>query len=370
MKARFELLFSIVATTAAIVLAIAPAADLPRALSRARAILRDDGLDPLEHDRLERGYYERVLATERRLDRAAIEPRPSASVPFDAGPLCLTVEDLREYVLKPNFKADLKGAAWSTNSRGLRDREYRPDKPADTFRIAFVGDSIGAGWGVGDGEGFEPRLERYLSARSRGRGGPTIEILNFAVPGHSPAQRREHFRRSADEFRPDAVLYEATLADPGWDGRRLRGLLARGIGWDSPMFRDLLTALNARPGQDAEAYKTLLRPQRRALLEGVYKTIVADAKRLGAPAYWVLVPRVGRRNDPGERESLLDLARRAGFDAAIDLSDAYEGLEASTLAIKPDDFHPNVLGHARLAERLAPALAALVDSAIERKAVR
>ncbi|GAC1302724.1 MAG: hypothetical protein NVSMB14_11700 [Isosphaeraceae bacterium] len=370
MTARFEPLIATFAATLAILLAIAPDAALPRALSLARAGLQDDGLDRLEHDRIERGDYERILTTERRLDHTAIDPHHSAHVPFDAGPLCLAVEDLREYVLKPNFKADLKGAAWSTNSRGLRDREYDPIQPADTFRIAFVGDSIGAGWGVADGEGFEPRLERALGERSLSRGGPKIEILNFAVPGHSPAQRWEHFRRAGAEFHADAVLYEATLADPGWDGRRLRGLLARGIGWDSPMFHDVLKNLNARPGQNVETYKTLLRSQRKTLLEGVYKEIVAESKKRGAPVYWVLVPRVGRPADPIERAWLIDLARSAGFDAAIDLSDAYEGLEPSTLAIKPDDFHPNVAGHARLADRLAPALAPFLDSSIERKAAR
>ena len=370
MTARSTSFWKSLVATLAILFAIAPATLLPRALSHARDTLLNNGPDNLEHDRIEHGYYEQILSIDRRLDHVALDARHSSRVPFDAGPLCTMVNDLREYVLKSNYKDSFKGSTWTTNSRGLRDREYAVRKPSNTFRIAFVGDSIGAGWGVSDGEGFEPRLERALDERSRARGGPKIEILNFAVPGHSPAQRWEQFRRVGAEYDVDAVLFEATLADIGWDERRLRALLARGIAWDSPMFRETLAGLGARPDQTAEDYATLLRPNRRAIVTGVYKAIVAEARERELPIYWTLVPRVGRPADPNERAWLLNLARTSGFDAAIDLSDAYDGIDPQTLAIKPDDFHPNVSGHVRLAERLLPALEPLIKAAIEREAAR
>src|SRR5207249_1058666 len=109
-----------------------------------------------------RGYYERLLDAGRRLD----EPAPTAprreAVPFDAGVLAMVVPDLREFVLKPGLEAEHLGARWTTNAFGMRDRSYAATKPPGTFRIAFVGDSIGAGWGVDDGLGFEPILERAL----------------------------------------------------------------------------------------------------------------------------------------------------------------------------------------------------------------
>ena len=186
------------------------------------------------------------------------------------------------------------------------------------------------------------------------------------MPGHSPAQRWEHFRREGAEFHVNAVLYEATLADPGWDERRLRGLLAAESAGTRRCFATRWRLWAPGPGQDVETYKKLLRPQRRTLLSGVYKAIVAKARERGLPIVWILVPRIGRPADPLERGRLIDLARTSGFDAAIDLSDAYDGLDPSTLAIKPDDFHPNVSGHARLADRLAP----LIDSLIVKGAAR
>jgi hypothetical protein len=50
------------------------------------------------------------------------------------------------------------------------------------------------------------------------------------------------------------------------------------------------------------------------------------------------------------------VAQSAGFAQVVDLTDAYDGLDPATLAIGPNDFHPNAGGHARLARQLALAL--------------
>ncbi len=126
----------------------------------------------------------------------------------NSAPLVVRVEDLREVVLKPGDKVQRWGVEWRTNEQGMRDRSYATDKPAGTFRIAFVGDSIGVGWGVDVDQRFESILERDWDARSRGSGGPAIEILNCAVPGHSPGQRWYHFSQVGWPMRPDLVIYE------------------------------------------------------------------------------------------------------------------------------------------------------------------
>jgi hypothetical protein len=215
-----------------------------------------------------------------------------------------------------------------------------------------VGDSIGAGWGVNDGDAFEPLCEQSLDARSRRFGGPAVEILNFAVPGHGPGQRWDHFARTGWSMSPDLVLFESTLADAGWDERRLRGLLPRGVGWDAPVYRDALAASKAQPGGSAETYKRVLRPFRDAFFAGVYRTVVADCRAHGVPCILILVPRVGKAADPAERTRMIAVAREAGFTRVVDLSDVYDGIDPAALAIGPNDFHPNGDGHARLARRL------------------
>jgi lysophospholipase L1-like esterase len=336
--------------------------------SRLRASLRDDLLSKADYERMERGYYEGLLDAGRSLGALDGGPRPRESAmprrgwthleaaPLEVGPLASVVADVREFVLKPNLSIEHQGARWSTNSLGMRDREYATAKPSRTFRIALVGDSIGAGWGVSDGQGFEPTLERRLDARSRAAGGPAVEVLNFAVPGHGPGQRWDHFARVGWAMGPDLVIFESTLADAGWDERRLRGLLPKGVGWDAPVYRDVLAASGARPGGDMAAYKRTLRPYRGAFAAGVFRVAAADCRARGVPCVWVLVPRVGKAVDPAERRRLVAQARRAEFSAVADLSDAYDGIDPAALAIGPHDYHPNADGHARLARRLDEVL--------------
>ena len=155
---------------------------------------------------------------------------------------------------------------------------------------------------------------------------------------------------------PDLILFEATAADVGWDQRRLAELLPRGIGWDSPLYGDVLKRAGVRPGATSEDYARALWPYRWDLLAAVYRAVAADCRARGVPCLWVLIPRVGRVVDPAEHRRLLDLARAAGFTAVVDVSDAFDGFDPADLAIHPSDFHPNAEGHALLARRLAEAL--------------
>jgi hypothetical protein len=258
------------------------------------------------------------------------------------------------YALKPNYRDLKRGVSWTTNSWGLRDREYLRTKPPGTIRIAFLGDSIGAGWGVDDGRSFESLLEAQLDAQSRAAGGPRVEILNFSVPGLAPGQRWENFLRLGGwSLGIDRVVYEATPAEPAWDERRLRVALPLGYGWDAPQYASAFARLSRRSTSDPLAIKQALRANRWILLESVYRHIASECRSHGVEATWVLIPRVGRTTEASERRRLCDLARRAGFAPIIDLSDAFNNQSAGALAVAPNDYHPNAKGHAILAERLS-----------------
>lgn len=325
---------------------------------RWREVLRNDLPNHADYEHIENGYYEQILNAGRSL--GAIHPEEKAG---DRGMrederLIDRVNDVREYVLKPNLVRDPSlRVSWSTNSHGMRDREYVVSKPANTFRIALAGDSIAAGWRVEDHEGFETLLERAFDLRSHEAGGPAVEVLNFAVPGHGPGQRWSQLSIEGWVFQPDLVIYEATAADLGWDERRLRNMLPRGLGFDTPLYRDVLAARGVPRGLSTEGYRAVLKPYRREVLEGVYRAAVNECRAKGVPIFWVLIPRVGKRIDPEERARLLETARSAGFDAVIDVADAYGADDPRTLAVSPHDFHPNAEGHARIARALEPALA-------------
>ncbi len=335
---------SLVFTAALLAWGVAP----PGWSGRVREALRADHPNAIDVERMERGYYETLTDPGRRLDRVGrAKPEPP---PTDFGPLTVPVPDVREYVLKANLSVPHRGATWATNARGMRDREYAVDKPEGVFRVALAGDSIGAGWGVEPDRGFEPTWERMLD-----RFAPA-EVWNHAVPGLAPGQRWEHFTREGWTSRPDLVVFQGTPADFGWDDRKLRSLLPKGVGWDVASYKEGLAVADARPGGDEESYKTALRPHRETILGGVYRTVAADCRSRGVPSVWLLLPRVGKPTPPADRARLVGLARGAGFTRVVDLSDAFDGLDPKALAIGPDDFHPNAAGHALLADRLEESL--------------
>jgi hypothetical protein len=337
--------------------------------ARLRAALSSGMFNRADASRIEHGYYEQVIHAGRQLndlgDLPALRRRPGSrgtfSAPVDSAPLVVRVDDLREVVLEPGHSVRRWGVEWASNAQGMRDRAYATEKPAGTFRIALVGDSIGVGWGVDVEQRFESILEREWDARSRRAGGPAVEILNTAVPGHSPGQRWHHFSRVGWPMRPDLVICESTEADIGWDERRLRYVLARGFGLDSPLYRGVLTSASVEPYWNPEEYKRVLQPRHREILAGVYRAMVADCRARGVPIIWVLIPRVGRPSDPAGYRALTEAARAAGFTRIVDVSDAYDGLDPASLAVEPDDFHPNPSGHRHLARRLDDALSGLPE---------
>jgi lysophospholipase L1-like esterase len=350
----------LLATIAILILGAVPDRLAGDTLSRVRNSLKSNLFNRFDVERIERGYYERLIDPGQRLDdladlrgvRLRQHTGTTWSVPFDSTPLVMRVADLREVVLRPSDSIEKWSVRWGTNAQGMRDQSYASEKPAETFRIALVGDSIGAGWGVNADQRFESILERTWNDRSRGASGRTVEILNFAVPGHSPGQRWYHFSQIGWPMHPDLVICEATAADLNWDERRLRYLLARGLAWNSPIYRQALLSAGIEPFWEPDRYRQVLRSRNAEIVSGIYHAMALDCRARGVSLLWLLVPRVGRTNDASDQRALLAIARGAGFASVIDVSDAYDGVDPARLAVASSDFHPNSEGHARLAQRL------------------
>lgn len=346
-----------VATTAILAWGLAPGRLASGMPGRIRETLRSDLMSRADYDRMERGYYEQLLDAGRKLGAPVVAELQRVGAGRGPSQVCQSVDDIREFVLKPSLSIiQPVGVSWSTNELAMRDRAYPVAKPLNTIRIGLMGDSIGAGWGVGDDLGFEPILESWFDERSRRRGGPGIEILNFAVPGRSAGQRWHHFLEVGWPMDPDLVLVESTQADVGWAVRRLRELLPRGIGWDSPLYRELLEACGVGPGESGSYYERALQSHTWEFTAAAYRAIAEGCSARGVPSVWILIPRVGRTVESEDHHRLVELARDAGFSAIIDVSDAFDGIDPTTLTARSDDYHPNAKGHALLARRIDEAL--------------
>jgi lysophospholipase L1-like esterase len=91
---------------------------------------------------------------------------------------------------------------FTTNSLGLRGPERPLAKPAGTRRIAVIGDSFVAGYGVADDEVLTARLEKLLNENAAA---PT-EVINVGRTGSSTIREYDLYRLIARKFSPDVVV--------------------------------------------------------------------------------------------------------------------------------------------------------------------
>ena len=124
------------------------------------ARLHNDVLNARDMDQQRRGYYEEldVGRTENWAWHGAEEPEG-----WNKGKKAF-VRARRDFLLKdvvPSMSTILGGAPCTSNSLGMRDREYQKTKPANTYRIILLGASNDMGTGV-----RMTRLTRTLSKTS------------------------------------------------------------------------------------------------------------------------------------------------------------------------------------------------------------
>ncbi len=93
----------------------------------------------------------------------------------------------------------------SINSVGLRDREHALAKPANTVRIALLGDSYCEALQVPLEQTFWWQLQQQLEACDQFKG-KHVEIINFGVSGFGTAQELITLRQQVWQYSPDMVM--------------------------------------------------------------------------------------------------------------------------------------------------------------------
>lgn len=103
----------------------------------------------------------------------------------------------------PNSRAECN-VVYQINSLGFRGREYAVAKPADTWRLVVIGDSVTFGWGVSVEDRFTDVLEKRLNDRAEK--GRHYEVLNLGVPGYETVHHFVVFREALLKYQPDAIV--------------------------------------------------------------------------------------------------------------------------------------------------------------------
>jgi len=93
----------------------------------------------------------------------------------------------------------------ATNRWGFRDREWTEAKPANTVRVALLGDSFVDGLQVPIDSTWARVAESRLN-EARAFGDSTVEVMNFGVSGYGTAQELQTLRFEVRRFAPDIVV--------------------------------------------------------------------------------------------------------------------------------------------------------------------
>ena len=106
--------------------------------------------------------------------------------------------------LSPGYDGWFAGVPVRINSLGFRDRqEYSLEKPAKTFRIIVLGDSVTFGHGTLDDTTYPYLLEQQLRAW---RPAVNWEVWNLGVPGYNTGQELAYLEQIGPQAKPDLVI--------------------------------------------------------------------------------------------------------------------------------------------------------------------
>jgi hypothetical protein len=263
------------------------------------------------------------------------------------------------YQLKPNLDTIYHGAKLTTNTRGLRDREYTIDKPDDTYRVAVVGSSWTMGTGVANDEIFHALLEQQLNAEQSGL---NYEFINFGVEYYGLGEIMATVRHKALAYDPDMIMLLITDSTP-----RIRWsehteafvppdpatapsnfytvlMLNRVLGFSkNTLDESLALRSNLDPTKENDL---IFEQQKRAFNE--LKAISAER------GIDIATVRLRSHVENGAGGAKLRTMNKLGFKAAVVTLDDYlePGEAIEKLLVNRSDPHPNSRGHKFIAAEL------------------
>jgi lysophospholipase L1-like esterase len=258
-----------------------------------------------------------------------------------------------EYELKPNLDKLFKLARIRTNSAGLNDTEYAVQKPAGTYRVVVLGDSLTMASGVEREEAWHSVLEQRMADES-----PDLryEFINFAVAGYHLGNYFAVLDRRAMRYSPDLVLIGFTAGNDHQVTPALRKFVpkAEKNGFFSSF---LLTGIWDLLQEESLARRPLTEAQARSL-ERWLAAIKHRCDGAGVPVVLAYLSRTANVRLAGVQR----LAEGLGIEV-IDTAPAFRGIPFSDTRILPIDGHPNAFAHRRYADAIYEHLRKRLESA-------
>jgi len=322
--------------------------------------MRSDKANDRDAELQQRGYYEELEQ-----QRAGQQAWPANGFPKDwyKGQFYHNRADFLLNDFLPNSSAIAAGELATTDSLGLRDREYALAKPPGVYRIVLSGASHEAGTGVKDLESFENLVEDRLNAEFAGSFGKRFEILNLSVGNTGLFQKVARLEMKGFDLQPDMALITVYAPEKVFIFPKLIRALKSGFE-PPPGFREYLADLYAKADIHPDTPNLVILSRLRPHLHDMYAWLVnrfkTECKQRGIRPLVIYRPQPDEALHPEEFVQLEESVREndLGF---LDLSGAFDSVaDRQSLVLAPWDSHTNTRGHQLLADalyqRLLPVL--------------
>ncbi len=313
--------------------------------------LSEEKLNANDYEKAEESYYKKLIDGENNSATGLWEMNLKRPRKFNAmDDIYIRTNDLLTKIYKPNTKVYVGNYLFTTDSFGLRDKDYAFVKPEKTYRMALLGGSYEMGSGVGNAEVFEGLVEQKLNAFAKDSTFTNYEIFNFAAGGFYSVQHVELCHTKVFQYKPDAVLY---IAHPG-EKWRLVNCLANLIGQGKYLKYPLLTFIKEKTAvnqtMSKAEVKTKLNPYADILIRWAYSEIAKECYTHHAKPVWVFLPTTTDTIDPAEYKYIRSVANQYGY-LQLDLTGLYGSENRNDLIINEYNTHPNAKGHVLIANR-------------------
>ena len=263
---------------------------LPSGFTTTLADIRTPRLNERDEAMLVRGYYENLISVNRHSLGLwnLVDEKPDQWDDPDAEGLAIETGDLRLIRIAPNREFVFKGAPVATNEWGMRDKSYPLDAPADTLRIAVLGQSHIFGSGVANDEVFEAVLEERLNADTAVN---RIEVLNFAARGQGPVRQVVILEKEALRFRPDVVLFFGHADDASRAVGDFVEAFRLKVEVPYPGLAEIASRAQLSYAEEDHLTRSRLLVHKDELLHWAYQRIVSASRAAGATPVLVFLPK-------------------------------------------------------------------------------
>lgn len=311
-----------------------------------------------------------------------MSPKPSIVAPIVASlfglALALGAVEAGVRILVP-MRSET-GPGWSDRPRfyfraasapSMQDYPHEPKKPANTWRVAVIGDSFTFAPYMQFTDTFPKKLEQMLNTTGSSR---RAQVLNLGVPAYSTSHEVPVARAAISEG-ADLIILQITLNDPEIKHHTPSGITANApdrfgqlnltgrLGWLASHWRTLgfvLTRLHNSETHRAyvEYFNGLFSdPRSWKQFQDSMSAIVSLSREAGTPVVAVVFPLFGLPMD--ERypfyplhSKVNDFMRSLGVPV-LDVSPIYKGIPLDHLQVLPGvDRHPNEIAHRMAAEEI------------------